>query len=143
MNFYAKLKAIFLYFWNQEIIRFLIAGGINTVVGGILLPYLFKFIISSENVFMTTFVPLLLGYIIWLPFAYSIQVKFVFQTSWEKKRFLIYPLTQIPNYGINQLLLFLFEQQLKLDPFLSLILAALAATPIMFILVRYVVKKKD
>lgn len=140
---YEKIKNLIIYFLKQEIIRFLIAGGINTIIGGIAIPYLVLQIFTFNSDIAKTFIPLIVGYIIWFPFAYLIQVYFVFRTQFDIKRFFLYPTTQIPNYLINQGLLYIFNDLLDLHELISLILAALIAAPIMFVLVRLVVKKSQ
>lgn len=141
-NLYLRIKDLILYFLHQEIIRFLIAGGINTIIGGILIPSLIL-LYNFESDLARTFIPLIGGYLIWFPFAYLIQVHFVFKTEFDIKRFFIYPTTQIPNYLINQSLLYIFRNMLGIDELIALVVAAIFAAPIMFVLVRLVVKKEQ
>ena len=132
-----------------EFVKFVIAGGLNTLFGGILIPFLFSFantipdlVIGKIFVFS---VSLLIGYVIWFPFAYTLQVKFVFNTKWDWSRLGGYALTQVVNLFVNQLMLYLFKNVLGitlLNGLVSLTLAAFVTIPIMFILVRLVVKKK-
>ena len=133
-----------------EFVKFVIAGGLNTLFGGILIPFLFSFtntipdlVIGKIFVFS---VSLLIGYVIWFPFAYTLQVKFVFNTKWDWSRLGGYALTQVVNLFVNQLMLYLFKNVLGitlLNGLVSLALAAFVTIPIMFILVRLVVKKKQ
>ena len=95
-----------------EFVKFVIAGGLNTLFGGILIPFLFSFantipdlVIGKIFVFS---VSLLIGYVIWFPFAYTLQVKFVFNTKWDWSRLGGYALTQVVNLFVNQLMLYLF-----------------------------------
>lgn len=127
---------------NLEIVKFLIVGGINTLMGGILIPYLVRLILQDEPHFYGIDISLTIGYLVWFSFAYLLQVKFVFNTTFNIKRYLLYPLTQVPNYLINQGFLYLFEKVLKLSSLISLFLSAILAVPIMFIIVRLVVKDK-
>ena len=132
-----------------EFVKFVIAGGLNTLFGGILIPFVFSFtntipdlVIGKIFVFS---VSLLIGYVIWFPFAYTLQVKFVFNTKWDWSRLGGYALTQVVNLFVNQLMLYLFKNVLGitiLNGLVSLALAAFVTIPIMFILVRIVVKKK-
>ena len=135
--------------FSIEFVKFVIAGGLNTLFGGILIPFLFSFantipdlVIGKIFVFS---VSLLIGYVIWFPFAYTLQVKFVFNTKWDWSRLGGYALTQVVNLFVNQLMLYLFKNVLGitlLNGLVSLALAAFVTIPIMFILVRLVVKKK-
>ena len=131
-------------FFQNEMIRFIFIGGINTLMGGIFLPFLFRLIFSNhifQLVFLQLDLSLTIGYFIWFTFAYLLQVHFVFRTEWSWPRYLLYPFTQIPNYGLNQFFLWLFERQFEWPSILALGLSALLPIPIMFVLVRFVVKK--
>lgn len=141
-NFYLTHKETIL-----EIITFIIVGGINTLMGGILLPHLFVALNLDQTFIIFNFfiidMPLIYGFLLWFTAAYFLQAKFVFHAKFELKRFLIYPLTQIPNLILNQVLLFLFKDVLKimlLNGLIARALAAIIALPIMFILVRLVIK---
>jgi putative flippase GtrA len=130
--------------FRNELIRFILIGGINTLMGGILIPFLFRLVIPNQIInvlFVQLDLSLTVGYILWFTFAYLLQVHFVFQTEWSWPRFALYPLTQIPNYGLNQFFLWLFERQLEWPSILALGLSAILPIPIMFLLVRYIVKK--
>ena len=130
-----------------ELVRFVLVGGINTLVGGILIPYLFQLLTGEQSYLVFNFfvidMPIIYGFLVWFTAAYFLQIKFVFKCKWDWKRFAIYPLTQIPNMILNQVLLFLFKDVLNitiLDNLLARVLAAGCALPIMFIIVRLVVK---
>ena len=130
-----------------EMIKFVIVGGVNTLMGGILLPHLFQLIVNTTNIVLfdviTIDLPVIYGFLVWFTAAYFLQIKFVFKCNFEWKRFLLYPLTQIPNLLLNVALLFLFKDVLQItiwDNLIARVLAAGCALPIMFILVRLVVK---
>ena len=139
------IKKLIKWFLGFELGRFLIVGGINTLMGGILIPLIFNLVFNLGEISFLTLsldLPLTLGYLIWFSFAYLIQIKFVFNSRFELKRYLIYPLSQIPNYLINSLFLFLFDSILNLPSWLAYGLAAIFAVPVMFIIVRIIVKTK-
>jgi len=128
---------------SKEIIRFLIGGGVNTLMGGILIPLIFRQILTTQSIVIgsiTLDLPLTIGYLIWFTFAYLIQVKFVFKTKFYWKRYCIYPFSQIPNYLLNQLFLYLFGTLAALPHLVSYVLAALCPIPIMFVIIRLIVK---
>ena len=127
---------------SMEIIKFIIVGGINTLMGGILIPLIARSIMGGAPSFYGIDISLLIGYLVWFTFAYLIQVKFVFDSHFEWKRYLIYPLTQIPNYLLNNLFLYLFEDLAHIPSIISFVLAAGCAVPIMFVLERLVIKTK-
>ena len=139
------IKKTITWFLKWELGRFLIVGGINTLMGGIIIPLIMK---EGLNLGTLTFLslsldlPLTIGYLVWFSFAYLIQIKYVFNSRFELKRYLIYPLSQIPNYLINSLFLYIFGTTLNLPSLVSYVLAALLAVPVMFIIVRIIVKTK-
>lgn len=130
-----------------ELIKFVLVGGVNTLIGGILLPQLFQILTGEQSFILFDFfvidMPIIYGFLVWFTAAYYLQIRFVFRCKWDWRRFCIYPLTQIPNIAINQILLYLFKDVLKITVWDNLIARALAAgcaLPIMFVLVRLVVK---
>lgn len=142
ISFYEKHKTIIL-----EMLRFVIIGGINTLLGGILIPFVFEMLLGEQSFTLFNFfvfdMPMNYGFLVWFTFAYYLQIKFVFKCDWNWKRYFIYPLTQIPNLIINQVLLWLFKDVCKITVWNNLIargLAAVIALPIMFLLIRLVVK---
>lgn len=125
---------------SKEIIRFLLVGGINTLMGGMLIPVIFRSIITKQTLTigaLSVDIPLTIGYLIWFTFAYILQAKFVFRAPFDWRRYLIYPFSQIPNYALNQLFLRLF---ISLPSPFDYVLAALCPIPIMFVIIRLIVK---
>ena len=65
-----------------EMIKFVIVGGINTLMGGILLPHLFQLIVNTTNIVLfdviTIDLPVIYGFLVWFTAAYFLQIKFVF-----------------------------------------------------------------
>lgn len=138
------IKKTITWFLKSELGRFLIGGGVNTVMGGILIPLVMRQFgfgtFALIGISIDT--PLTIGYLVWFSFAYLIQIKFVFNSRFELKRYLIYPFSQIPNYLINSIFLYVFNTLLVLPSFISYVLAAILAVPVMFIIVRLIVKTK-
>lgn len=136
------MKKAIRYFLEKEIFRFLLIGGINTILGGVILPFLFKTFFGTIH--FTLIIPfdlsLTFGYLIWFPFAYKLQVSYVFKTKFSWNRFFVYPFTQIPNYLVNSMFLFVFESIFSFPSLLSFFLSAFLAVPVMFVLVKFVVK---
>lgn len=130
------LVTIIDFFLGKEIFRFLIAGAINTLMGGILIPFIFSQFINLD-IFID--IPLVLGYLCWFTFAYFIQIKFVFKSTFEWKRFWAYPLSQIPNLLLNLGFKYIFSLFID-NELITYILSALLPIPIMFFIVRFIVK---
>lgn len=153
-SFFGKLEKIFWRFYEKEPFRFLIAGGINTVLG-IVVAILFRWLFNAfswdpkisfeflENIGLVApniDIPYLIAFVLLLPVAYTLQVFISFQTKWSIKRFLIYPISSIPNFICQELFVWLFEVVLKLPSSVSYILAPICSLPIMFFIIRFLVK---
>lgn len=134
-------------YWKYEVIRFLFVGGINTVFGGFLIPFLIRQAFGSQStdwnlLFVTINIPITLGYLIWFTPAYFLQVYVSFQTQPALARYAAYPFTQIPNYALQQLTFYLVASVLVWPDLVAYALSAILPIPIMFILVRFIVKGK-
>ncbi len=153
-SFFGKIENLFWKLYSKEPFRFLIAGGINTVLG-IVVAIIFRAIFSSlnwnpkisfaflENIGLVTpnmDIPYLISFVLLLPVAYTLQVYISFQTKWSFKRFLIYPLSSIPNFICQELFVWLFEVVLKVPSSFSYILSPICSLPIMFFIIRFLVK---
>ena len=64
----------------------------------------------------------------------------LFRTKWSFKRFLRYPLSSIPNLILTSLFICLFSGIIGIDPYISYVLAPICALPIMFFIIRFLVK---
>ena len=57
-----------------EMIKFVIVGGINTLMGGILLPHLFQLIVNTTNIVLFDVIsidlPVFYGFLVWFTAAY-------------------------------------------------------------------------
>lgn len=141
------MKSLIKKLLSLEIIKFLFAGGINTLMGSILIPYVYNMLFGEQIwfTFLSTNVywGLFAGYLLWLIPAFFIQLKVVFKSRFEWPRFLVYPLTQIPNFIINSFFYNLFFTVIGWPDLVSLVLAACITVPIMFVLVRLVIKTKN
>ena len=127
--------------------RFLLAGGINTVLGFVttvlLRLTLFRDVPKWELPFgLEVDWSNTLMFIILFPVSYTIQALFAFRTTWTLKRMLLYPLSSLPNYFIQQAFILLFEGIFEWSYVISYGLSAIAAIPVMFLIVRYLVVEK-
>lgn len=145
-----KFQDLFLRFWRLDFFRFLFVGGINTALGFILTLALRIIFFSDEpkinilgiiefdvaNTWM---------YLLLFPVSYTLQALVTFKTRWTWKRLIQYPLSSIPNYGLNQFFIFLFETLLAFPIVISYGLSAILPIPIMYIIIKFLVvglKKK-
>ncbi len=134
-------------YWKFEIIRFLFVGGINTLFGGFLLPFLIRLMMgdgatSWTILWITLNIPITLGYLIWFTPAYFLQVYVSFQTKPAWPRYAAYPFTQIPNYALQQLTFYVVASIFVWPEIIAYAVSAILPIPIMFILVRFIIKGK-
>jgi putative flippase GtrA len=140
-----KIESIFWKFWEQSFFRFLVVGGVNTALGfiltlllrlglfsedpkWILLPNILEFDVSNTVMFIILF-----------PVSYSLQAVLAFRQPWRFRRLMIYPLSSIPNYLLQQGFIFLFETMLSIPYFFAYGLAAILPIPLMYIVVKFLV----
>lgn len=148
-----KFEAFCWRMWEKEPIRFLFAGGVNTLLG-ILLSILFRFLFDQVWHYNPKFVfwtlngvdvisfdiPYLIAFVIGLPVAYTTHTLLAFRTKWKWKRFLRYPISAIPNFLLQEVCILIFDVWLNLPSSLSYILGAILPLPIMFFIIRVLVK---
>ena len=144
--------------WNNDKIRFLFVSGFNTLIG-LILSLLFSFLLvkvwkSPENIkiwFFNLNLPLTISFIIGLPISYTTQSLIAFRQQWQWKKLAVFPLSSIPNYLLQQLFYFIWKEIFLLFSIsgaiidkIIYILAPLCALPIMYFIIRFIVKtKKD
>ena len=153
-SIFGKIEKLFWRLYEKEPFRFLIAGGINTVLG-IVVAILFRLLFNAcgwnpkipfdflENIGLVApnmDIPYLISFVLLLPVAYTLQAFISFQTKWSFLRFLIYPISSIPNFICQELFVWLFEVVLNLPSSVSYFLAPICSLPIMFFIIRFLVK---
>ncbi len=138
-SFFGRLEAFYWKLWTKEGFRFLVIGGINTVVGyivGTLLRFLFQdvFNITYKWVFLKASIdiPYLLMFLLLFSYSYFMMSKFVFRTKWQLSRNFLYLLSSAPNFFLQQLFIWLFEDIIGLPYWWAYILASLAPIPLMY-----------
>jgi putative flippase GtrA len=140
-----KLESMFWQLWEQSFFRFLVVGGINTALGylltlllrfgffsqdpkWVLLPDVLEFDVSNTIMFMILF-----------PVSYSLQAVLAFRQKWQWRRLVIYPLSSIPNYLLQQGFILLFETVLGITYIIAYGLAAILPIPLMYVVIKYLI----
>lgn len=151
-SLFGKIEKLFWTLYSKESFRFLIAGGINTVlgmVGAMLMRALFvslnwnaKIEIPVNFPLPNWDIPYLIVFVLLLPVAYTFQALIAFQTKWSLKRMLVYPVSSIPNFICQELFIWLFEGVIGLSANWSYFLSPICSLPIMFFIIRFLVKPK-
>jgi uncharacterized membrane protein YesL len=140
-----KLESFFWRLWEQSFFRFLVVGGINTTLG-YLLTLILRFGFYAENpkwVVITNLVEFDISntvmFMILFPLSYTLQAMLAFRQSWRWKRLLMYPLSSIPNYLLQQGFILLFEIGLNIPPILAYGLAAILSIPLMYLVIKFLI----
>ncbi len=140
-----KLESFFWRLWDQSFFRFIVVGGVNTALGYILtlllrvglfsdqpkwvlLPNILEFDLSNTVMFMILF-----------PVSYTLQAVLAFRQPWRFRRLVIYPLSSIPNYLLQQGFILLFETGLSIPYILAYGLAAIIPIPLMYLVVKFLI----
>ena len=140
-----KLESFFWRLWDQSFFRFIVVGGVNTALGYILtlllrlglfsdqpkwvlLPNILEFDLSNTVMFMILF-----------PVSYTLQAVLAFRQPWRFRRLVIYPLSSIPNYLLQQGFILLFETALSIPYILAYGLAAIIPIPLMYLVVKFLI----
>lgn len=140
-----KLESFFWRLWDQSFFRFIVVGGVNTALGYILtlllrvglfsdqpkwvlFPNILEFDVSNTVMFMILF-----------PVSYTLQAVLAFRQPWRFRRLVIYPLSSIPNYLLQQGFILLFETALSIPYILAYGLAAIIPIPLMYLVVKFLI----
>jgi putative flippase GtrA len=146
-TFFHRIEAWGWSLLDLPFIRFLIAGGLNTALGyGTTLLLRYTVFIDHPK-WILPFggeidAPNTIMFLLLFPVSYTIQALFAFKTTWSWKRLLLYPLSSIPNYGIQQTLIYIFESVFGIPFEFSYALSAVFAIPLMFVIIKFLVVKK-
>ncbi|MPW26750.1 YfhO family protein [Alkalibaculum sp. M08DMB] len=124
------LKGLF----EKEFFRFLLVGGFNTVIGYSVTLILFYWLKLDYRLSQIT------NFVICFPIAYSLQAIYAFRTEWSFKRLLIYPVSSLPNYLLQFIVLLISVEGLNLPVYIAFLVSYIIPIPIMFFVVRFLVK---
>jgi putative flippase GtrA len=120
-------------FMGRESIRFVLAGGLNSVLTYLLFCGLLQ--VVTYTVAYTA------SYIAGIVLSYILNCCFVYRARPALRSALKYPLVYVVQYGLGLLLLALFVKNLGLDPRLAALAVVFFSVPVTYILTRYILKK--
>jgi putative flippase GtrA len=143
------LKSLIARFWAMEIIRFLVVGAFNIGFGYIVTLGIYHSMVAfgaHTTVMLLGLkldIPLAASILIGIPVAYTMQTLIAFRAVWSFKRMLVYPVTILPNFVIQQGTFFLGMHFILLPMSFKIpiayALAMITPIPVMFVLVRLIV----
>ncbi len=116
------------HFLNFEFLRFLIIGGINTL-NGVLFSYLYSLFLHSQVAFVC-------GYLTSLTISYFLNSFFTFHERLAFRKMVRFFISYIPNFLIQNAVVFVVCTLLGLRPLFAYILAAVIGIPVTFLLLK-------
>lgn len=132
-------------FLTVQFFIFMLMGIVNTVISvgtATLLDIIHQNFLSSDNIlrvyashFRSNFI---FGYIISIITSFFLNSKFTFHQKPTWKKFVRFPISYIPNFIFQYLMVFLFTA-LKWNSTLAYICAAILGTPVTFIAMKLMV----
>ena len=117
------------HFWSRSFLIFLLIGGINTFDCTILASFLIWTGIDGNLAFN-------IGYITSNIIAYWLNSIFLFPEPLRLARYGRFFLSYIPNYLIQNIIVFMVYNLLGLPSVVSFLLAAVTGLPVTFLLVK-------
>ena len=127
-----KIKEVF---FSKQFIMFVFIGIINTFNGVI-----FSYIYSS---FLNENVAFIFGYISGLVISYILNSYVTFKEKLEFNKFIKFAVSYIPNFIIQNIVVFIVFNMMGLHKLIAYGLAAVIGVPITFVFMKFFVFKKN
>ncbi|MDP3560392.1 MAG: GtrA family protein [Legionellaceae bacterium] len=120
--------------YKHTVVRFIIAGSINTVIAYLL--YLAFLTVATYNVAYT------LSFMLSVIVSYLLNLFFVFRTKISLKTSLQFPLVYVFQFALGVSTLNFLINVLHIRPQIAPLLVVIISTPITYVLIRLVLTKK-
>lgn len=133
---YHEKKSLLKEFLSRDFITFLFIGAINAF-NGVWIAYVYSLLINNA---ITAYI---LGFMTSLCIAYILNSILNFKVKLSLKKFISFVISNIPNFVIQILSVYIFIKVLKYPKIIAYMISAIIAVPITFILVKFNVFKKD
>lgn len=127
-----KIKEVF---FSKQFIMFVFIGVINTFNGVI-----FSYIYSS---FLNENVAFIFGYISGLVISYILNSYVTFKEKLEFNKFIKFAVSYIPNFIIQNIVVFIVFNMMGLHKLIAYGLAAVIGVPITFVFMKFFAFKKN
>ena len=127
-------------FLTVEFIKFLIIGVINTLSTAVIATVLDKIaylLDVSEEILQSTNITFIIGYILSMMISFFLNTYFTFREKPSLKKALKFPLSYIPNFIVQYIVVHLLGSGT-----VSYIIAAVIGIPVTFLTMRIFVYKK-
>lgn len=118
-----------------EFVKYAIVGCINTA------DYYLSYLVFMDIFKFAYRISFVLGYVVSILGSYFLNTYFTYKQKPSVKKFLIFPLTYIPNFIIQYLGIILLVDRLNMSSKVAPVITAIVATPITFFVMKYVINK--
>ena len=122
-------------FFSKQFIMFVFIGVINTFNGVI-----FSYIYSS---FLNENIAFIFGYISGLVISYILNSYVTFKEKLEFNKFIKFAISYIPNFIIQNIVVFIVFNMMGLHKLIAYGLAAVIGVPITFVFIKFFAFKKN
>ena len=118
-----------------EFLKYAIVGCINTA------DYYLSYLIFMDIFKFSYKISFVMGYVVSIVGSYFLNTYFTYKQKPSVKKFLIFPLTYVPNFIIQYVGMILLVDRINMSRKVAPVITALIATPITFFVTKYVIKK--
>ncbi len=125
-----KIKSL-----NNELTRFILVGGINTV------NYYIVFLFLHNVIDLHYMVSHITGFLVSYVISFFLNTYFTYKVKPTLSKFLKFPLTQVVNISTSSLLSIVFVEGLRINSNVAPIIAVFFTVPITFIVTSKILKQ--
>jgi putative flippase GtrA len=120
---------------NREFVRFVLVGGLNTLLGYAL--YAFFLLFLAYTIAYTA------SYVLGIFISYYLNTRFVFRMSFDWKKALQYPAVYVAQYILGVLCLYFLVEFLHVNKLLASPLTIMLTIPATFLMSRFIIKGRQ
>lgn len=118
-----------------EFVKYAVVGCINTA------DYYLSYLIFMDIFNFSYRISFVMAYVVSIVGSYFLNTYFTYKQKPSLKKFLIFPLTYVPNFIIQYFGVIVLVDKMKMSSKVAPVITALVATPITFFVMKYVIKK--
>ena len=130
----SRVQKLIKMVFDREFLSFVFIGGINTV-NGVLFSCLYSLLFDPNIAFAV-------GYITSLAISYLLNSFLTFKETLGFVKFLKFAISYIPNFIIQNIIVFIVYNLLHLDKLIAYILAGIVGIPVTFLMMKFFAFKK-
>ena len=124
-----QLEFVRHHFLTREFILFIAVGTFNTFLCSFL-AYMFNMVVANSNIAFN------MGYITCNVVSYTLNSHLIFYEPMTWKRYVKFALSYVPNYIVQNTIVFIFYNLLGWPNIVSFLLAAVLGVPVTFLFVK-------